>query len=278
MSHQEMGWQSYDGLAVFAQAWLPEGELKAMVALVHGLGEHSGRYQHVAEALNRAGYGVAACDLRGHGKSGGKRGHAPTFEALMKDIDQLLAQARELAPGKPLFLYGHSLGGIFVLDYALSRRPALAGVIATSAGLRTALQEQKGKLLLAKVMGKVAPEGALASGLDPKSVSRDPAVVDAYVNDPLVHDRVTFGAANVFQEAIRYVYDHAGEFPVPLLLMHGTGDVLAFPQGSKDVAALVKRDCTLQLWEGLAHETHNEPEKEQVLRFVVGWLDEHLPH
>jgi alpha-beta hydrolase superfamily lysophospholipase len=132
--------------------------------------------------------------------------------------------------------------------------------------------------MMAKVMGKVSPEGDLASGLDPKTVCRDPAVVDAYVNDPLVHDRVTFGSANVFQEAIQYVYEHGGDFPLPLLLMHGTKDVLAFPQGSKDVAAMVKRDCTLQLWEGLSHETHNEPEKEQVLAFLIGWLNEHLPH
>ncbi|HNR95799.1 MAG TPA: lysophospholipase [Anaerolineae bacterium] len=278
MSHTEMTWQSFDGLPVYAQAWLPDTGTKAVVALVHGLGEHSGRYGHVAAALNRAGYAVVTRDLRGHGQSGGQKGHAPSFEALLKDIDQLVAQARELVPGKPLFLYGHSLGGIFVLDYALSRHPPIAGVVSTSPGLRTALHEQKAKLAVAKVMGKVAPTGDLASGLDPQSISRDPAVIQAYVNDPLVHDRVTFGAANVFQEAIAYVYEHGSEFPVPLLLMHGTNDVLAFPQGSKDVAALVKRDCTLQLWEGLSHETHNEPEKEQVLGFVVGWLDEHLPH
>lgn len=278
MPHQEFTWQSYDGLRMFGQAWLPEGQLKAVVALVHGLGEHSGRYHHVGEALNRAGYALVAYDQRGHGKSGGKRGHAPSFEALMKDIDQLLDKASELVPGKPRFLYGHSLGGIFVLDYALMRRPAIAGVISTSPGLRTALQEQKAKLMMAKVLGKLSPEGGLASGLDPKTVCRDAAVVDAYVKDPLVHDRITFGSANVFQEAIQYVYAHASEFPLPLLLMHGTNDVLAFPQGSKDVAAMVKRDCTLQLWEGLSHETHNEPEKEQVLAFLIGWLDEHLPH
>jgi len=173
MSHSEMTWQSFDGLPVYAQAWLPDTGTKAVVALVHGLGEHSGRYGHVAAALNRAGYAVVTRDLRGHGQSGGQKGHAPSFEALLKDIDQLVAQARELVPGKPLFLYGHSLGGIFVLDYALSRHPPIAGVVSTSPGLRTALHEQKAKLAVAKVMGKVAPTGDLASGSTP---SLSPAI------------------------------------------------------------------------------------------------------
>ena len=138
MRHIDTNWTSADGLPLVGRCWEPAGEPRAVVCLVHGLGEHSGRYAHVAAALNDAGYAVLACDKRGHGRSGGKRGHTPSYEALMTDIDLLLAQAEQRFPGKPRFLYGHSLGGNEVLNYALRRKPDLAGVVATSPGLRTA--------------------------------------------------------------------------------------------------------------------------------------------
>jgi alpha-beta hydrolase superfamily lysophospholipase len=199
------------------------------------------------------------------------------LEALSKDIDLLLSQARALSPGKPLFLYGHSLGGILVLYYGLVRRPALAGVISTSPGLHTALESQKGKVLLAKVLGLLAPSFVMPSGLDAQAICRDQAVVEAYVNDSLVHDRMSLGLAVELLEAIQTVLTRAPEFPVPLLLMHGSEDRIAFAESSREVASLVKAECTLKLWEGLSHETHNEPEKAQVLAYMIGWLDEHLP-
>ncbi len=274
MTYEEFSFQSGDGLELYAQEWTLE-KAEALVCLVHGLGEHSGRFSHVAERLNQAGYAFMAFDLRGHGKSGGLRGHTPSIEAYMDDIDLFLKEADRRHPGLPRFLYGHSLGGILVLNYALRKRPKLAGVIATSSGLRTALEKQKTKVMLAKLLGSLLPEQQLASGLDPGSISRDAAVVKRYVEDPLVHDRMTFGMGKAMIEAIPWTFAHAAEFPVPLLLVHGTADRLAFPSGSQEFAALVSGDCTLKLWEGLSHETHNEPEKEAVLAYMIGWLETH---
>jgi len=125
---------------------------------------------------------------------------------------------------------------------------------------------------LAKMLGSLLPSSGLPSGLDAAAISRDPDVVRRYREDPLVHDKITFGMAKGLLDAIGWAFEHAGEFSIPLLLMHGTADQLAFDRGSKEFAALVKGDCTLKLWDGLAHETHNEPEKEQVFAYLREWL------
>ena len=132
MQHIEFTQQAPDGIQFYFQGWQPETPPKAVVCLVHGLGEHSGRYAHVAAALNDAGYALLGFDLRGHGKSGGPRGHTPSYETLMDDIGRLLAEAAHRYPGRPQFLYGHSLGGNLVLNYALRRKPGIGGVVATS--------------------------------------------------------------------------------------------------------------------------------------------------
>ncbi len=278
MEHSDSStWQTNDGLQLFAQAWLPESTPRAVVCLVHGLGEHSGRYRHVAAALTEAGYVLLGFDLRGHGRSEGPRGHTPAFKAFMDDIDQLLQEAAQRFPHLPLFLYGHSLGGILVLNYALRRQPELAGVIATGSGLRTALEHQTAKLALVQVLGRILPTVTLPSGLNPQDLSRDPDVVRAYVNDPLVHDRLSLGAARGLLKAIRWAFEHATEFPVPLLLMHGRADRLGSAKGSQEFADLVQGDCTLKLWDGLYHEIHNELEQQQVFETMIAWLEAHLP-
>lgn len=271
----EWNWKSFDGLGMFSRGWAPEGKPKAVIVLVHGLGEHCGRYDHVGRMLAENGYALLAFDLRGHGKSGGQRGHTPSVEAFMKDIDEMFVQASTRYPGVPQFIYGHSLGGILVLNYVLRRKPALAGALVSSPGLRTALEGQKAKVALARLLGSLMPTGGFPSGLDANMISRDPQVVERYKQDPLVHDKITFGMARQLMDAIAWAFEHAGEFSVPLLLMHGTADQIAFDRGSKEFAASVKGDCTLKLWEGLYHEPHNEPEKQEVFQFMLDWLKAH---
>lgn len=273
MDHFETRWRLKNGVELYAQGWQPETDAKAVVCLVHGLNEHSSRYTHVAAALNRAGYAVLAFDHHGHGRSGGMRGHIPSSSIFLESLDCLLREAEQMYPGKPRFLYGHSLGGIVVLYYTLSRKPALAGVIATSAGLRTALEEQKFKIALTRWLSPFLPKLSIPTGLDPTQLSRDPQVVKAYINDPLVEKHATLGLARSALEAIQYVFEHAHEFHLPLLLMHGDHDRIAYPRGSQEFASLVHSPCTLKLWEGFYHETHNEPEKDQVLAYVIAWLD-----
>ena len=265
-----------DGTALFTRTWRPDTVAIGTVCLVHGLGEHCGRYHHVADFLNRSGYTVLAFDLRGHGKSGGKRGDTPAFQSYMDDITVLLDKARRDFPGRPRFLYGHSLGGVLVLNYALRLRPRLAGIIATSPGLRTTFEEQHLKLSLVHLLAPLMPGLTLPNGLDVQALSIDPQVILAYQQDDLVHDRASLRLAKESFSAIEWAFEHAAEFSMPLLLIHGTHDRIAYSQGSQLFASQVKSDCTLKLWEGGYHELHNEPERAKVLQFIADWLNNHL--
>jgi len=272
MKHFEFSWIAKDGLSTYAQGWEPEIAPKAIVCLVHGLGEHSGRYSHVAEHLAGAGFVLLTFDLRGHGKSDGARGHIPSSEVILDQVDHLLTEARRRYPDLPRFLYGHSLGGIIVLFYTLKRQPDLAGVIATSSGLRTSLEAQTLKVGAAKVLAGILPAFCLPTGLKAEDLSHDPQVVKNYLNDPLVHGQASFALAKTTFSAIQWTFENANEFKPPLLLMHGSEDQIAFARGSEEFANLVNCDCTLKIWNGLYHETHNEPEKEQVLDYLTSWL------
>ena len=273
MKHIEFGWKTGDGLQLYAQRWEPEAELRALVCLVHGLGEHSGRYPHMAAQLNRSGYALAAFDQRGHGKSDGQRGHAPGFAVLTDDIADFVEESAMHYPNLPCFLYGHSLGGSLVLEYVLRRRPQLAGAIATAPGLRTAFEPPAWKIALGKIMYRLWPTLSMSNEIDIQTLSRDPDVVSAYENDPLVHDRLTPRLAIDLLKSGEWALQHASEFPIPLLLMHGAADRLTSAQASSDFAAKAGDVCTLKIWDGLYHEIHNEPEKKAVLTYLLEWLD-----
>jgi|SRR5581483_754190 len=260
------------GVSVHTRQWEPDGPARAVVCLVHGLGEHSGRYGHVAARLTEAGYAVSSFDLRGHGASGGRRGDM-RFAETFGDIDRLLAGAAARWPGRPLFLYGHSLGGLLVIAYALARRPAVAGVVASGPALRTPLREQKVKVALVRLLAPLLPRLALPSGLDDRGISRDPAVVAAYRADPLVHGQASLGFARDAMDAADAALAGAAQFPVPLLLLHGGADSLTDPGGSRAFAAALGPACTLTVYDGLFHEIHNEPEQSRVLDDVLAWLD-----
>ena len=276
MSHNEFNRNATDGLSLYFQGWLTEQAQKGVICLVHGLGEHSGRYAHWAALLNGAGYSVLSYDLRGHGKSGGLKGHVSSFEEYFKDTDLLLQDAKNRFPNIPCFIYGHSLGAIIVCDYVLHRKPQVNGVILTGIALKTPLQEQKGKIFLAKLIGSIYPTISMASGLDPTTISRDPEVVSKYVNDPLVHNKVTAGFGNSSITETGYINAHASEWTLPVLIMHGELDQLAYADSSRELASKIKGDCTLKIWPGLVHEVHNEPEKEQVFEYLRQWLDAHV--
>ncbi len=279
MKSFEANWKSKDGVYFFVRGWEPDNRPKALVALIHGLGEHTRRYGHVAKAMTEAGYAFVGFDLRGHGKSSGIRGHFPSLEVVMHDMKDFFIFLTERYPNIPQFLYGHSLGGLLVLTYALKNKTTLKGVIATGAGLRSPIHEQKMKILMAKLLGSLAPSAQIASGLETAAISRDQNVVNIYSSDPLVHDRISLGFGKTGLNATDYVWNHAEEFSVPLLIMHGSADRITYPHGSENFAKLASKnnpDVKLKLWDGLYHEVHNEPEKEEVLKFMIDWLDRHL--
>jgi acylglycerol lipase len=277
MDHFEAKWKSQDGLDIFAQGWNPDtNPPRAVVCLVHGIGEHTFRYLKVAEAFSKEGYALFGADLRGHGKSGGRRGHFPSIKAVLNDIDLLLEHARTRYPGIPLILYGHSLGGILVLFYGLKQKPDIKGVIATSPGLHTALEEQPAKVMAAKFLGSLIPRVSIPSGLDVNAISHDGEVVELYKNDLLVHNKMSLGFGKIMLSVIKWTLEHASEFSLPLLLMHGKSDSIAYPASSTEFAAKLDKNCKLVIWDNAYHELHNEPIKDEVFKTMTTWIDERL--
>ena len=276
MAENEFTRTAFDGKKLFFRCWSTETRSKGLICLVHGLGEHSGRYTQWSEMLNKAGYNVLSYDLRGHGKSSGKRGHVSSFLDYVRDTDILVEEGVKKFPGMPSFLYGHSLGGIIVVNYVLRRKPKLNGVVITALSNRSSLQEQKAKVIFVKILGAILPGLSMSSGLVPATISRDPGVVNRYIEDPLVHHQVSLAWGKSALETITWIDQHANEWSLPVLFMHGEKDALGFPEGSREYSSKIKGDCNLKIWPELFHEIHNEPEKQEVFDYLLIWLNAHL--
>ena len=273
MKSFEWEWKSFDGLTMYSKGWAPEKDPKAVICLIHGIGEHVGRYEHVGAALSAAGYALLGLDHRGHGHSRGPRGHTPSYDAILDDMAAFIKQAKERYPGKPCFLYGHSMGGNLAINYILRRKPDLNGAIATDPFLKLAFAPPAIKVALGRFMNNIAPGFTQASGLETKALARDPQVVERYINDPLVHDKISARLFVGLFDAGQYAFDHAPEFPLPMLLMHGTADRLTSAEATRQFGAAAPRSVTTELWEGWFHEIHNEPEKEKIFATMIAWLD-----
>jgi len=239
---------------------------------VHGQGEHIGRYDHVAAAFNQAGITLLGTDLRGHGNSDGKRGHVPTFGTLLDDLFQTLEKARAAFPSKPLFLYGHSLGGLIVLDYVLKRNPKLDGIIVSAPLLKLASEPPAWKLWILKLCSRLRLNPSIPNGVDDQLLSHDINVARIYRNDPLTHHHITPSLASGMFDAGQWCMDHASELSLPALFIHGAADGITSAAATQAFASQVSSNCTLEILPGLFHEPHNEPEKESVLKCVMDWI------
>ena len=270
----EFTFTTKDGLALFARSWGDAQASRAASVLVHGLGEHCSRYEHVAQALVSESLYVLGFDQRGHGRSPGKRGLIPSYDQPLDDITVALERAQTDAPSLPVFLYGHSLGGLEVLHYGLARKPKLQGVIATSPALMISTSALN--RLMAALMKHLAPNMIVVNGLDASALSRDPLVGQAYLQDPLVHDKVSVRLGSYMMDVGRYVLDHAAEWSLPLYLAHGTADRICQFEGSAQFAARAGETVTFHPWEGLYHETHNELNKDEVIQAMLNWINAQL--
>ena len=268
-----------DGLPLFLHDW-PHAAPRGTVLIVHGLGEHGGRYAHVAAQLNAWGWRVMAHDHRGHGRSGGERGRIASDDALLRDLSLVIDAARAGSTG-PLLLLGHSMGGLIAARFVaegLQAAPApwhreVDGLVLSSPALRIGMNGFQ-KLLLA-TLGPLAPNLAVANGLEPSWVSRDPAVVAAYVADPLVHDRITPRLTRFIVDGGEFVRGVAPRWHVPTLLMWAGSDRCVAPSGSAEFAAAApKAVLQAQVFEPLYHEIFNEPEQAQVFMRLQAWLQQ----
>ncbi|GAB4467840.1 MAG: alpha/beta hydrolase [Anaerolineae bacterium] len=277
MRHNEGQVQTADGVSLYSQSWLPDGEMKAVVAFSHGQAEHSGRYDHVGRALAGAGYGLVMADLRGHGRSPGIRGHVMRWQEYLYDYDAVITAARQIAPQVPLFIGGHSMGGLIALSKAVSAPPACQGVVVSGAALRLAFDPPAWKVAVGRLLSSFLPSLTLSTGLDANGLSHDRTVVDAYVSDPLVHDRVSTRGYTEIMAAQAATLAGAAKLTLPLLILHGGADSIAHPEGSREFYQRAgSTDKILKVYEGLYHEILNEYEKEAILGDILTWLDAHL--
>jgi alpha-beta hydrolase superfamily lysophospholipase len=278
LRYREFEWQSAIGKPVFACEWRPEDEaaVKASVILVHGMGEHSGRYRHVAENLITDGYAVFAFDQYGHGRTEGKRGHTRSYEDLLEGIDRLLAEAGRRFPGKPKFLFGHSMGGNLTLNYLLRRRPDIAGAVVTGPWLRLAFDPPVIPLAFARVLERIYPGLSNNRPLQANHLTSDPDMVRQLAEDTLGHGRITARFFLGVHRAGRWALDHASELTVPVLLMHGGDDKVTSLEASRRFAEKAGSRITFREWPGFRHELHNEVGREEVFSVIRAWLAQQI--
>lgn len=278
MKHIESEFEGRKGFKIYYQAWLPEVETKAVIQLVHGFGEHSGRYKNVIETLVPKGYAIYADDHRGHGKSEGVRNFAESFDLFIEDERILYDIIRENHPDIPYFMLGHSMGSGIAQYFTSKYESLLDGLIISGAGNSVGEDVSGFVKILSKVFSKLAPKMTFDSNLDPNFLSHDPKVVQAYIDDPLVnYEEVT---ARLAKEMMEYFYNLENiveKFTLPLLVQCGSGDKAVF--GIEELKEHYQmEDKTIKIYDGLYHEVYNESteKREQVLSDLVQWLESHI--
>jgi alpha-beta hydrolase superfamily lysophospholipase len=278
MQHTEGKFNASDGLELYYQAWLPapkeHGEPKAVLAVVHGYGEHSGRYLNPVSYFVPRGLALYAYDLRGHGQSPGPRGHINRFDEFLSDTDAFLKLVRRFHPGLKLFLLGHSLGGLIVSAY-VENYPAsdLSGLIMSSAFLGFKMQVPAFKAAVGRVMSGLMPAMTMKNDLSAALLSHDPAVAAAYDTDPLNHHGATARFFTEVAAAQARALERAGEVRLPLTVMYAGDDQIADPECSRVFfERAASADRTTRRYDGYYHEIFNETGKEVVFKDLESWL------
>lgn len=257
-------------------------DAKAIVLVIHGSGEHIGRYQHVAEWLNKQSISMVGGDLPGLGRAKGKRGHVEDFEDYLLKVDEWIEHIKNNWPDLPIFLFGHSMGGLITLRYLeeLKDKNLLKGVIVTSPAIKIGVTILRWQLITAKALEKIWPTFKLKSGIKSHQVSRDPGIVKQYEKDPLVYGKVSIRWFFEFQKAIEEAWEKTNkisELGIPLLFMQAGADQLVDPNAAIDFTErLDKNQVTFQLIPDLYHEILNEPEKEIYLKMISNWILEKI--
>lgn len=270
-----------DGADLFQRTWIPVSPSRVLV-VVHGFGEHSGRYEEFASWFARRGFAVHAADLRGHGRSSGRRGHAASMEALLDDLAGLQDFVSARYPGLPRILLGHSMGGLLTTAFVCERQPLIDRLVVSGPALSLSPDISRVRMALARLLRRVLPRLTLDVGLDAAGLSRDPEVVRRYLEDPLVHGRISMALAAGMMDAQIRTAASPMSVRVPMLLLHGESDPLCLVEGSRSFFEGLPRESVagseLRTYPGLKHEIFNEPEREQIYQDLLDWLDEPVVH
>lgn len=278
MEHQEGFFKGCGDVRHYYQGWFPERESKAILVIVHGLAEHSGRYRNLVNYFVPLGYAVYGMDHLGHGQSDGPRVYVKQFEDFTKTLKIYLDLVRKWHPDKPIFLVGHSMGGLIGALFLLDHQADLTGAVLSGPAVKISDQIPAAIIFLGRILAALMPRLGLV-GLEPHGISRDPAVVEAYIADPLVYTgKTTARLAAEMVKAMGQVTTEADKITLPILIVQGGADKLVNPAGAQMLYDLVKSvDKKIIIYDGFYHEVFNEPEHDRVLGDVEIWLEGRIP-
>lgn len=262
-----------DGTELAVRIRTPREAPRAGLLILHGVGEHGGRFDGLASGLAAAGIVVLVPDLRGHGRSGGPRVHVASWDVFLNDARRLLDELRRLARGTPVFVYGHSMGSIIALDLAARGNDFVRGWIASGAGIQPVGVATPAKVAIARLLTRVAPRLTLELGIRGEDLSSDPEVIRAYDEDPRIERRATVRLGTEALDAVARVKATAGRIRDPLLVLHGAEDPVCRPGGSRWLASAASGEAELIIYEGARHEPHNEPAHADPVRDIHRWID-----
>lgn len=269
----ESSFKSKDNHRIYYQTWKAK-KPKGVLIFVHGLNEHSGRYQNPINHFVKAGYTLYLLDQRGHGKSDGPRSFIADFNSFLEDLDQFTKLVAKKEAGLPLFMVGHSMGGQIVLNYVGKYNPPLKGFLTSSANIQMAIRVSAIKKKLGLLAAKIIPSFSLLNEVDPKWISRDPEVVRAYKKDPLVSKKLTLSLASAILRNQEKLMGLASKIKLPAFLMHSGDDHICAAEGSqKFFEQLASKDKQIKIYEGFYHELFNEFGKETVFEDMEKWLN-----
>lgn len=278
MNRRDGNFTAQGGVRLHWQAWEPDEGAKASLLVVHGYGEHGGRYGHLVDHFVPLGYEILALDQRGHGRSGGPRGHVGRFPELVADLHAFRVRVEEERKGRPLFLIGHSMGGLIAVHYALAHAAGLAGLVLSSPALGLADPPGAWRRALAGILSVVAPRVSFHGNVEPALLSRDASVGRAYAADPLVHSRVTARFFTELEGAIEEAAARAPELTLPLLVLQAGEDRLVDPTAAEAfVGRVSSEDHELRVYPGYYHEIFNEIGKERVFADLQTWIEHRIP-
>jgi len=273
MEHEEGRFRGHKNLNLYYQCWLPATGPEAILLVVHGAAEHSGRYTNLVNYFVPKGYAVCGLDHRGHGKSEGLRGYVERFSDYLNDLKTFFDIVRNEHVDTKIFLIGHSMGGTIATAFTVHYQHELAGLLLSGAGVKVGSSLSPALIVAVRMLSLLLPKMGITA-LDASAISQDKAVVDAYVSDPLVYRgkiRVRFGAEMI--KTMQKLPDQIPKINLPILIMHGTADRLCDPEGSQMLYERVSSaDKTLKLYQGFYHEIFNEPGHKQVLADMEAWL------